>query len=40
MERNPYPDNFRELIVYQKATDLAESIFLISNDFPRDKLYS
>lgn len=31
--------NFKDLIVWQKAMDLAEEIHLLSKAFPRDELY-
>ncbi len=40
MQRNPHAANFRDLIVYQKARNVAEEIFIISKQFPKEEIYS
>ena len=40
MSELPYAKSFRELIVYQKSVALAQLVFEISTDFPRDETYS
>jgi four helix bundle protein len=40
MSRLPHVHNFRDLIVYQKARQLAQAIFTISKQFPREEAYS
>jgi hypothetical protein len=35
MSRLPYAYNFRDLIVYQKSRQLAQSIFTLSKEFPK-----
>ena len=37
---NRYAQSFRELIVYQKSRKVADSIFKLSKDFPKEELYS
>ncbi len=32
--------SFRDLIVYQKARDVADRIFDLSRSFPREEMYS
>ena len=36
----PHADRFQDLIVYQKATELALEIFKISTTFPKDEMFS
>jgi four helix bundle protein len=36
----PYVKSFRELLVYQKARQLAQEIFQISKGFPKEEMYS
>jgi four helix bundle protein len=38
--RLPYARNFRELEVYKKARELAQRVFQISREFPREEQYS
>ena len=33
-------ESFRDLIVYQKAFDLQQQIFLITKNFPKEEMYS
>jgi len=40
MEDHPYVKNYRELIVYKKASTLADLIFQISKGFPTEEQYS
>jgi four helix bundle protein len=40
MEDHPYVRNYRELIVYKKASTLADFIFQISKGFPTEEQYS
>ena len=40
VQRNPHAANFRDLIVYQKARNVAEEIFIISKQFPKEEIYS
>ena len=40
MQRNPHAANLRDLIVYQKARNVAEDIFIISKQFPKEEIYS
>ena len=39
-ERLPYAHSFRELVVYQKSRKLTQSIFRLSQRFPREEAYS
>jgi four helix bundle protein len=36
----PYAKSFRDLLVYQKARQLAREIFQITGTFPREEMYS
>jgi four helix bundle protein len=36
----PHADRFQDLIVYQKARELALQIFKLSSEFPREEMYS
>ncbi len=36
----PYVNSFRELLVYQKARQLAREIFRVSMGFPKEEMYS
>ena len=36
----PYADNFRDLLVYQKARSLSREVFEVSKQFPREEIYS
>jgi four helix bundle protein len=39
-ERRAMPvQNYRELIAWQKAMDLVEKVYRLTNDFPREELY-
>ncbi len=38
--RNPYVNSYRDLVVYQKSRELAQKIFELSQDFPKDEKYS
>jgi four helix bundle protein len=40
MTELPYAKNFRELIVYQKARELAKMVYKETLSFPRDEAYS
>ena len=40
MARNPHAANFRDLIVYQKARNIAEEIFIISKQFRKEEIYT
>ena len=40
MSRLPHAHNFRDLIVYKKSRQLAQSIFTVSKRFPREEAYS
>ena len=40
MPNLPYVRNFRELMVYAKALDLASDVFGISKTFPREEMYA
>ena len=40
IQKNPHAANFRDLIVYQKARNVAEEIFIISKQFPKEEIYS
>lgn len=37
MARLPYVNDYRDLIVYQKAMLLAKQVFEISKNFPREE---
>ena len=39
-EKLPYAQNYRELLVYKKAEDLAEIIYKESRSFPKEEVYS
>ena len=39
-ETLPYARGFRELVVYQKSRALTQSIFKLSQRFPREEAYS
>ena len=39
-EALPYAHSFRELVVYQKSRTLTQSIFKLSQRFPREEAYS
>jgi four helix bundle protein len=36
----PHAESYRDLVVYQKARQLASEIFLLTANFPREELYS
>jgi four helix bundle protein len=36
----PYVSGFRELIVYQKARQLAQEVFHLTKTFPKEEMYS
>ena len=40
MGKLPYAETFRDLIVYQKARQLAREIFMVTRSFPKEKVYS
>lgn len=40
MEKLGHADSFRDLVVYQKAKSVAKAIFLITNTFPKEEMYS
>ena len=40
MTEHPYVNNYRELIVYKKAHDLATTIYFHSKNFPIEEQYS
>jgi len=40
MSNLPHAENFRGLIVYQKAKQLEREIFQLSKTFPRDEVFS
>jgi len=40
MSHLPHASHFRELIVYQKARQLTQAIFTLSQQFPREEAYS
>ncbi len=40
MSELPHAKSFRELIVYQKARQLAQEIFELTKIFPREEMYS
>ncbi len=40
MSHLPHASNFRDLIVYQKSRQLAQDIYILSKQFPRDETYS
>ncbi len=40
LENLPYAKNFRELVVYQKARNLAQEVFILTRVFPREEKYS
>jgi four helix bundle protein len=40
MSKLAHAGSFRDLIVYQKARELAREIYRISNRFPKEELYS
>ena len=40
MSELPHARSFRELVVYQKARAVAKRIFVISQKFPREEMYS
>jgi four helix bundle protein len=35
-----HANSFKELVVYQKARDLAKSVFEITKTFPKEEMYS
>lgn len=35
-----HAENYRDLIAYQKARDLAKDLFAVSKAFPREEIYS
>lgn len=39
-EDSRYARSFRELLVYQKANEVAKDIFEISKNFPKEEIYS
>jgi len=40
MSNLPHAENFRDLIVYQKAKQLEREIFQLSKTFPKDEVFS
>jgi len=40
MSRLPYVNSFRDLLAYQKARSLAQAIFLITKQFPKEETYA
>ena len=40
MSQLPHASNFRDLIVYQKSRQLAQAVFIVSKQFPKDEAYS
>ncbi|HZD56569.1 MAG TPA: four helix bundle protein [Anaerolineales bacterium] len=40
MSKLPYAESFRDLLVYQKARNLALEIFQITKTFPREEMFS
>lgn len=40
MSKLPYVSSFRDLLVYQKSRTLAQAIFQITKQFPREEMYA
>jgi len=40
MGRLPYVNSFRGLLVYQKSRTLAQAIFQVTKQFPREEMYA
>jgi four helix bundle protein len=40
MAKLAYAESYRELVIYQKSRALANEIFEISKDFPKEETYS
>ena len=40
MEKNPFAKGYRDLIVYQKAREVAKLVFAVTSSFPKDEMYS
>ncbi len=40
MNRLPYVENYRDLIVYQKARELAVEVYDTTKSFPREEMIS
>jgi four helix bundle protein len=40
MGRLPYVNSFRDLLVYQKSRQLAQAIFEVTKQFPKEEMYS
>jgi len=40
MDKLPYVNSYKDLLVYTKSRDLSRKIFRISKDFPSDEIYS
>lgn len=40
MSQLPHAQNFRDLLVYQKARQLAREIFDLTGKFPREEMFS
>jgi len=40
MSNHPYVKSYRDLVVYQKARELAVEVFETTKSFPREEMYS
>lgn len=40
MGKLPYVNSFRDLLVYQRSRQLAQAIFEVSKQFPKEEMYS